>query len=454
MRSPVKLDAGVLLHFHSKEGRETTAKVVYCEPLDAERKGWQLGARLDRPENFWGLKSYPQDWSRLPAPAEPTTDMLPAKLMAKNVQPMQAGEKIPASLKTMLDNLQKQVGEDRLRALVADAMRPLLSELAELRETVSRAQAPRERSKFEVSLSHIPPELQDQIELRLRKELGPRVLDEARSQSAQVLEAAKGAIEKTTFASHAEFRERVSEDLKAVEKRVLAATADVEKNIQTVSGDTVEKLRDHVRREMGEFHQHIVDAGNRLKRLSDELLQVQQHTLNEEHDGHRRELEQLQTTVVSEATRVQAEVADMDGRIAKLDEAARGLESGLDIRLSKLASNTVSSARTQLESTVDVILGELSTRSAKELTEQVDEAAVRLGTIQKGIENVASESMRLQAAGTLESFEKNLDELARTSVDRTRTALASGLSSLVRGLGEQFRLDPATDERSGRAQGD
>jgi gas vesicle protein len=280
------------------------------------------------------------------------------------------------------------------------------------------------------------------------------VLDEARSQSAQVLEAAKGAIEKTTFASHAEFRERVSEDLKAVEKRVLAATADVEKNIQTVSGDTVEKLRDHVRREMGEFHQHIVDAGNRLKRLSDELLQVQQHTLNEEHDGHRRELEQLQTTVVSEATRVQAEVADMDGRIAKLDEAARGLESGLDIRLSKLASNTVSSARTQLESTVDVILGELSTRSAKELTEQVDEAAVRLGTIQKGIENVASESMRLQAAGTLESFEKNLDELARTSVDRTRTALASGLSSLVRGLGEQFRLDPATDERSGRAQGD
>jgi hypothetical protein len=26
MRSPVKLDAGVLLHFHSKEGRETTAR--------------------------------------------------------------------------------------------------------------------------------------------------------------------------------------------------------------------------------------------------------------------------------------------------------------------------------------------------------------------------------------------------------------------------------------------
>src|SRR5438445_6343034 len=51
MRSHVKLDAGVLVHFHSKDGRETTATVVYCQPLDSEREGWRLAARLDRPEN-------------------------------------------------------------------------------------------------------------------------------------------------------------------------------------------------------------------------------------------------------------------------------------------------------------------------------------------------------------------------------------------------------------------
>jgi len=33
MRSPTKLDAGVPLHFHSQEGRETTAQVVYCQPI-------------------------------------------------------------------------------------------------------------------------------------------------------------------------------------------------------------------------------------------------------------------------------------------------------------------------------------------------------------------------------------------------------------------------------------
>lgn len=451
MRSPVKLDAGVLLHFHSKDGRETTAKVVYCEPLDSDDKGWRLGARLDRPQNFWGLKAAPQDWLRLAAPAEPSGNVLPAKL--KNVQPMPpVSEKIPASLKSMLDSLQKQVAEERLRGLVSDAMRPLLSELAELREAVGRSQQPKERSRFEVSLSHIPPELQDQIEARLRKELNPRVMDEARSQSAQVLEAARTAIEKTTSASHTEFRERVSEDLRSVqkkvegvsaeaEKRVQGISAEMEKRVQAVSTETVASLRDHLKREMGEFHLHMTDAGNRLKKLSDELLQVQQRTLNGEHEAHRQELEELQATVKSEAQRVQAEVADMDGRIAKLNESANALESGLDIRLSKLATNTVSSARSQLENTVDVILQELGTRSAKELTEQVDEAAVRLGIIQKGIENAVSESMRLQAAGTLESFEKSLDDLSKKSVERCRGALANGLNSLARSLGEQFRLE-------------
>ena len=462
MRSPVKLDAGVLLHFHSKDGRETTAKVVYCEPLDSDHNGWRLGARLDRPQNFWGLKAAPQDWLRLAAPAEPSGNVLPAKL--KNVQPMPpVSEKIPASLKSMLDSLQRQVAEERLRGLVSDAMRPLLSELAELREAVGRSQQPKEKSRFEVSLSHIPPELQDQIEARLRKELNPRVMEEARSQSAQVLEAARTAIEKTTSASHTEFRERVSEDLRSVqkrvegvsaeaekrvqgisaemEKRVHAVSTETEKRVQAVSTETVASLRDHLKREMGEFHLHMTDAGNRLKKLSDELLKVQQQTLDGEHEAHRQELEELQATVKSEAQRVQADVADMDGRIAKLNESAHALESGLDIRLSKLATNTVSSARSQLESTVDVILQELGTRSAKELTEQVDEAAVRLGIIQKGIEDAVSQSMRLQAAGTLESFEKSLDDLSKKSVERCRGALANGLNSLARSLGEQFRLE-------------
>ena len=433
MRSHVKLDAGVVVHFHSKDGRETTAKVLYCQPLNSAQEGWRLAARLDRPENFWGLKTFPQDWAALAALA-PIQEM-PAKGAAKNVQVINPpAEKIPASLKTMLDSLHEQVSDERLRAMVAEAVKPLLNQVAELRETLARTEQPRERSKFEVSLSHIPPELQNQLELRLRKELGPRVLDEARSQSAQVLKEAETTITQRTSESHAEFRQKVSEDFRVVEQRV-----------QAVSAEAVESLRDHSRRQMGEFHQHIVDAGNRLKRLSEELLEVQQSTLASDHDMRRSELEQLQATVASETSRVQGEVVDLYGRIAQLDESVRGLESGLDIRLSKMASNTVSGARAQLESTVDVILDQLGTRSTQKLQNQVEHAGARLGMIQKEIENAVSESLRAQAEGMLEAFDQHLDELARRSVERCRTALASGLHSLMQNLGDQFQLEPTSN---------
>jgi hypothetical protein len=363
---------------------------------------------------------------------------MPAKGTAKNVQVINPpAEKIPASLKTMLDGLHEQVSDERLRALVAEAVKPLLNQVAELRETLARAEQPRERSKFEVSLSHIPPELQNQLELRLRKELGPRVLDEARSQSAQVLKEAETTITQRTSESHAEFRQKVSEDFRVVEQRV-----------QAVSAEAVESLRDHSRRQMGEFHQHLVDAGNRLKHLSEELLESQQSTLASDHDMRRSELEQLQATIASETSRAQGEVVDLYGRIAQLDESVRGLESGLDIRLSKMASNTVSAARAQLESTVDVILDQLGTRSTQKLQNQVEQAGARLGIIQKEIENAVSESLRVQAEGMLEAFDEHLDELARRSVERCRTALASGLNSLIRNLGDQFQLEPNSESRS------
>src|ERR1700758_296925 len=86
MLTRVKLDGGVPLHFHSKDGRETTAQVVTCQPIGADHHSWRLGAKLDRPENFWGLKLCPKDWAlpvvlvppRNPQILKPTND--PASL--------------------------------------------------------------------------------------------------------------------------------------------------------------------------------------------------------------------------------------------------------------------------------------------------------------------------------------------------------------------------------------
>jgi len=427
MRSPVKLEAGVPLHFHSQEGRETTAQVVYCQPLGSDRQSWRLGARFDRPENFWDLQTCPKDWARLPegsiAPVISSTNILP---------PNQA----TASAKIVLDRIKKQLSDDRLKAMLAELVRPLEAEVTDLKEKLAQGA---KRSKFEVSLSQIPPELEQQLELRLKKELGPQVLKQAREQSEQVLEAAKAAIDQKTTETYGDFLRRVTKELQATEQKA-----------QGLSTEVAQNLREHLNRGLGELHHEVVDAGNRLKRLSEDLLRVMEHNLGEVHDTRRRELEQVQATVAAESSRLQEQIGDLDRRMAKLDESARRLESGLDKRLSQMSSDTIRSARAQLESALEVVLSELGTRNAQELGNQLDEAKINLQTVQKGIEDAVSESLRIQAGETLQAFERSMEEVAQQSVERWRLTLAGGLNSLVRTLGDQFRFPAPTNGDAGQ----
>ena len=423
MRAPTKLETGVPLHFHSQEGRETTAQVVYCQPIGSDRQSWRLGARFDRPENFWGLQTCPKDWARLPmtvegngAPIVSSTNILP---------PSQA----TASAKIVLDRIKKQLSDERLKAMLAELVHPLEAEVTDLKEKLAQGA---KRSRFEVSLSQIPPELEQQLELRLKKELGPQILNQAREQSQQVLEGAKVAIDQKVAETHGEFRQRVTLDLQAVEQRTQGLSANIAQN-----------LREHTNRGLGELHQQVIDAGNRLKRLSDDLLRVMEHSLSEVHDTRRRELEQVQAMVAAESSRLQEQIAGLDGRMTKLDEAARQLESGLDKRLSQMSSDTVRSARSQMDSALEVVLSELGTRNVRELQNQLADASASLQSIQKEIEASVSESLRNQIAENLHSFEHRIEELAQQSVERWQLALAGTLNSLARTLGEQFRLQAA-----------
>jgi len=131
LRSPIKLEAGSLLQFKVTDGRQTTAHVVDCQPLGSDQRGWRLAAGLDLPGNFWGLSSCPDDWIRLADMA--SAGQPPLTLFGNNA----AMPKMPM-----------------LRALVAEMVEPLQAELADLRERLTQ---PKQRSRFEVSLSQIPP---------------------------------------------------------------------------------------------------------------------------------------------------------------------------------------------------------------------------------------------------------------------------------------------------------
>src|SRR5580765_6420924 len=348
----VKLDTGIPLNLHSKDGRETTAHVVTCQPIGSDHRTWRLGAKLDRPENFWGLTDCPKDWV-LPAPVVPprppqivksTNTSAPRELSGQGNQPSEA----------VRDRVARQL-EEQVRRMIAESVRPLHAEVLALKERVVQREA--NPSRFEVSLSKIPPELEQQIESRLRKDLGPRVLDEARQQSAQVLVSAKATIDQRTSEAHENFLRGVAQELKVVEKRA-----------QDISSKISENTQDHLRRGLEDFRQKLVEGGNSLKRLSGELLEFLQHELNAEHNARRGDLEQLRAAVSTESVRLQQEVEYLDTRIAKLDDAAGCLESGLDQRLSRLSSDTIKDTRSQFESAASEILEELTARSVQVLS--------------------------------------------------------------------------------------
>lgn len=420
-RAPIRLDSGAIVHFHTEEGRQTTGRVIYAQPIESDRRTWQLAAQLDRPENFWGLKSYPQDWTIITAPEKKALPKAPPK----SVQTIEQAS-MPVSVKDALERIQQQVSDQHLRSVVMQLVQPLQAEIELLRGKLGQDG---KRSKFEVSLSQIPPELEDQIEARLRKELSPKMLEQARQQSAEVLESAKNIIAQKTREGHEQFVQRITQQAQVAERRV-----------QTVAEENAAGLREQIRVTTGELQQRVVDAGNRLKRLSEEQLAFLQRNLGEEHEARRRELERMQAEGALETARLQAEVGELDGRIEKLAGAAHRLESGLDQRLGQMASDTVNAVRTRLETDIDGLLKVLESRGTQQLGSQVSEARARLDIIQSEIEAEVSGSLQNQAAQTLAAFAQSLDELARRSMEDWRETMSRSLNNVLRGLSEQ--LDP------------
>jgi hypothetical protein len=217
LRFPLKLDTGSALRLYSRGGRQATAYVVFCQPMGSDGQGFRLGAQLDRPENFWGLESYPDDWRVLEMPV-PTAQQLPQKLSAKSVvvHQQQSPSRPSRASQDVFDKLEEQLSEDRLRGILATLVRPVQAEVTELREKLA---VNAKRNRFEVSLGYIPPELEEKLWERLRQDLGTRVLQPTRQQSAEMLGSAKTAIEQKISAALTEFRHRLAGELHAVEQR-------------------------------------------------------------------------------------------------------------------------------------------------------------------------------------------------------------------------------------------
>jgi hypothetical protein len=419
-RSPLRLEKGAPIHLHSEEGRQTKAQVVSCQPLGSTQQGWMLGASLEKPENFWGLKKFPKDWLQLAAPAQAAA----AKLAPKNDTVADSLTQEVVSLKQILERVQRQVSDEQLRSTMAGLINPLKTELAEVKGKLGDGK----RSRFEVSLSQIPPELEEQLWVRLRKELGAQVLRQTLEQSEQVLGAAREAIATKISEGQEKFGKHLAQELHAVEERM-----------RGVLTDSAARIRQHIGAGLEQFQQRSAEASSNLDKRSGELLQTLTQRLGEEHEAHRWQTQQLQKALAEESARLQAQITDLRDRVSLLDQAAQRLEAGFERRLTQTATEIASGAHAQLESAVQTLLTEAETRNAKDLGDQLDQACDNLKIMQKGIEASVSDTLKARAAEQLSGFQQSVDELVRESGEAWRQRLAAGLNSVVRMLGQQIQ---------------
>lgn len=402
MRSSAKLEAGAPVQFQSKDGNWTMAHIVDCQPIGSGNKEWMLGAKLDHPDNFWGLESYPEDWGQLPE-------------IGSN------GKRVK----------KRVVTNGELKALVAEVVEPLRAEVMELRQKVA-AKEPK-GSQFEISLSYIPPEVQDKIATRLHDELGTQVLKQTRHQSDQLLEATKEAIGKRITDVRNQFRELLVQELEKVEQRAHVLSQEITGTVDA-----------HLHTGEEQFQKQVLEVNIRLEKRSEELLRALRQHLSEEHEAYQREMQTIHKGVAAEAAQLHVQTTDLAGRISALDAMAHHLEADLDGRLVRIASDIISGARVQLENALNVVLKDLNTRNAKELSTQLEEACSKLKVVQKGIEASVSDLVKTKVADSLVSFGQTMEILAQDSVGRWRSGLAKDLNSLTRILGERIDVGPAS----------
>jgi len=425
LRFPLKLDTGSALSLHSRGGRQATAHVVFCQPMGSDAEGFRLGARLDRPDNFWGLESYPDDWRvvEMPVPAA----QHPSKKLSASSAGQHKSQTPPQASQAVFDKLEEQLSEDRLRGILATLVRPLQAEVTELREKLA---GNAKRNRFEVSLGSIPPELEEKLWERLRQDVGTRVLQQTREQSAEMLGSAKMAIEQKTGAALTEFRHRLGGELHAVEQRA-----------QVLSKELATTAQQHVQSGLEKLQRQALEAGSHLNARGEKLLSSLQEQLSDSHNVHRREVEQIQTEAAAKAFQLQSEVSDLGRRIAALNESVRRLESDLDAHLESLAGKIVSGAEAQIGSAVALALKDLQARGSNEVETRLSEMCGHLRTIQNRIEDSFSASLKTQGEEAVQSIAQQFEELAPQALEKWRLALAKDLNSVANALGQQLRQE-------------
>ncbi len=389
MRSQRPLQAGIPVQLRTKGGGQTRACIVGSKCIASQQDAWMLGVSFDKPGNFLGLHPCPEDWLQvaasppgedpaqllqpLAAPILPGTDEQRPRVFSHiwtgferraggfkaddqshkrtGTQPAQgrstswnAAADMPVQ-ERLPDTPRDAVGQasEQLSAIVSDLIKPLDTQLTELRQEL--AQTEQKRVELAASLRQIPSEMEQRLRNDLQKHLEAEL-----SKYAQLLQDRVVAI---AHQLEVELREEITDSLRKVSGMIGIARNE---NL----GDNSDRLRQEicaaVRQEREETHVWLTQQADDFRKTIRDAVTEVSGDIERLYRGAARaeksiqELQHQANKQLQDQARCSAQ--ELQSQLDQASKHAKDLEVRMQLSVAELL-------RTQVEQSISAVKAEL-----------------------------------------------------------------------------------------------
>jgi hypothetical protein len=337
MHSAKRIAVGTPVLLRIQTGTEATGQVAFCKASSSGDKLWGLGVVLDKLEEC-RLSSCPKDH----ATGDDDADvLLDDKGIDGGVAPPESGcipDVISVEADTMRVEIREQVRKET-DAILTDARAKLEEQLQAQRKNTAFAEALLQDAADVRSFTAIQQSLPETLDRKVTdgiedalQQIGVRMdtlMLRAQSESEQLQEQIRGVGDEM----NRQARQSVLVELEKVQHQ----------------------LYEDANKYFEEKRQQIADAILSMGQVSDQIYSTLLQRLERDFQGKQEIVGSSQNAITIEVERLQAEVGNIDDRIAKLHELPTQLAANISGRLDQTVSETITQARTSMEH----LLGEI-----------------------------------------------------------------------------------------------
>jgi len=406
--------------------RETTARIVLCQPIAGSQPSWVVGVEMDKPGNIWGLTPAPEDWKRVDAaaggsktggpPSRPVVELkmavwpLASPPATSGAQARNGDE----GLKKQLAQHQETIAQLENRLSASQGALPGL-----VREQISKAQQETVAHLRKQLGSMLAESVQEQLPAqteamaRLQERLAAleslpaavrEQLGETRATLVTATETVRKQLAEAQQETLAQARKQISAALAQAAQQQSPAQAEAIVGLQARMG-ALESLPAAVREQLGETRAALATAAETVHK---QIADAQQETLAQA----RKQISAALAQTAQQQSPAQAEaIAGLQARLAALESLPGAVREQLGETRAALVSAT-ETVRKQLADAQQETLAQARQQLSAVLTESLQAQS----TAQNGV------IARLQ--DRLTAFE-SIPDVVREQLGEARNAIAS-----------------------------